>query len=328
MLTLKVPGYSLGDGVGSLLPRNTDVFNGLQLNPKSTEYLRVNNTDDASTLMNVIVTGADDEGSIVSFPVDILNQGTIPSPTLRVTTGATSDAWCSATFDFKSPEEIKAIQLRLWNDPNAEYDLKDVMCGVCNIWTHDMEDLRVHLPVCIRTDPDRPGYFDCYITNIYFMNGGVSSNIYRLFEHDLMKEMELRNPKDVNSMMEQLAHIKNSALSMMFLWYAVQVHLLNPLSQEYIHRETVPDTTKKSKGKGSKKKPPKKYIKRILIDTDKMSELGVGAPKKHNIKCPVWWVIGHWRTYKSGKHVWINGYWKGVLRDLQAFDVEAREREV
>ena len=30
--------------------------------------------------------------------------------------------------------------------------------------------------------------------------------------------------------------------------------------------------------------------------------------------CPCWGVIGHWRTYKTGKQVWIAPYRKGKER--------------
>ena len=34
----------------------------------------------------------------------------------------------------------------------------------------------------------------------------------------------------------------------------------------------------------------------------------------HNIQCECWGVRGHYRTYKSGKQVWINAYKKGKKR--------------
>ena len=35
----------------------------------------------------------------------------------------------------------------------------------------------------------------------------------------------------------------------------------------------------------------------------------------HNIQCECWGVRGHYRTYKSGKQVWINAYKKGKKRN-------------
>lgn len=37
--------------------------------------------------------------------------------------------------------------------------------------------------------------------------------------------------------------------------------------------------------------------------------------------CPCWGVIGHWRTYRSGKQVWIAPYRKGRKRnDASAYE--------
>jgi hypothetical protein len=46
----------------------------------------------------------------------------------------------------------------------------------------------------------------------------------------------------------------------------------------------------------------------------------------------IWYVTGHWREYKkTGKRIFIQGYWKGALRDMKstAFqNLEPREREL
>jgi hypothetical protein len=53
------------------------------------------------------------------------------------------------------------------------------------------------------------------------------------------------------------------------------------------------------------------------------------AEKTYHRKCLVWHVIGHWRTYKNGTKIFIQPYWKGVLRKVKkACDVEPRSREL
>lgn len=112
-------------------------------------------------------------------------------------------------------------------------------------------------------------------------------------------------------------------------YYGIQLALLNPVIAERFHRETVPYEDKTSINKrGNKKKPPKRYVKRITIDD--LSDIEFSREKKaHHIKEPFWWVSGHWREYKSGKKIFIKGYWKGILRDA-AEDIQStpREREI
>ena len=40
-----------------------------------------------------------------------------------------------------------------------------------------------------------------------------------------------------------------------------------------------------------------------------------GYVRTHNITCPCWGVMGHYRTYSNGKQVWIHPYLKGKFRD-------------
>ncbi len=112
-------------------------------------------------------------------------------------------------------------------------------------------------------------------------------------------------------------------------WYATQTALLNPVIAERFHRETVPyDIGKKTIKKG--KKAPKRYVKQITIDD--LSDLEFGREKRpHQIKEPLWWVSGHWRnqaTKDGHKRIFIQGYWKGILRnESDSINVEPRERE-
>ena len=61
-----------------------------------------------------------------------------------------------------------------------------------------------------------------------------------------------------------------------------------------------------------------KIAKTIHVNKDELKKYA--EPHKH-MTCPCWGVIGHWRTYKTGKQVWIAPYRKGRKRD----DVSAYE---
>ena len=111
-------------------------------------------------------------------------------------------------------------------------------------------------------------------------------------------------------------------------WYGIQIALLNPVIKLRFKQETIPyenDSKKKTK---SAKKAPKRYVKSITIGD--ISDLEFAPTKGHHqIKEPFWWVSGHWRNYKNGKRIFIQGYWKGVLREVAEEKAnEPREREI
>lgn len=112
-------------------------------------------------------------------------------------------------------------------------------------------------------------------------------------------------------------------------WYALQQCLLNPILVNYVSRykEEVKPSRINSKKKG--KLPPKRYVKRNTILFDKMDrEISINHEDKHKKKMPLWHVTGHWRTYKrTGKRIFVQGYWKGPLREYKYTD-EPREREI
>ena len=80
---------------------------------------------------------------------------------------------------------------------------------------------------------------------------------------------------------------------------------------------TLTDKTKIRHGMGHtnkkhKKKNKVKVIKRYVLNPEELKKYG--EPQRH-MSCPCWGVLGHWRTYKSGKVVWINPYRKGKERN-------------
>lgn len=109
-------------------------------------------------------------------------------------------------------------------------------------------------------------------------------------------------------------------------WYGINIILQNPVLKECVSmgREVIQDK-KPSKKRKSGKQPPKKYIRRIYINPKKMDEHNINT-KTHTITKTLWYVTGHWRTYASGKRTFIQGYWKGVARDLK--NGETRDREL
>lgn len=71
------------------------------------------------------------------------------------------------------------------------------------------------------------------------------------------------------------------------------------------HREVCSGNARKRK-----KGPKVVQAYRVIQIGEKISE-----PTGRHMTCPCWGVIGHWRTYKSGKQVWIKPYRKGKDRN-------------
>ena len=112
-------------------------------------------------------------------------------------------------------------------------------------------------------------------------------------------------------------------------WYGIQVCLLNPVIKELFNKECVdvPKSTKNTNTR-NKKKPPIKYIKKLVIDDDLINK-DENVKNILNRKTKIWYVTGHWRnqaTKYGHKQIFIQGYWKGILRDIKT--AEPREREL
>ena len=70
---------------------------------------------------------------------------------------------------------------------------------------------------------------------------------------------------------------------------------------------------KKVKHRKNNKRNKVKIVKYIDINSEDVDRLSEHS--KREITCPAWGVAGHYRTYKSGKKIWIAPYKKGKYRD-------------
>ena len=96
------------------------------------------------------------------------------------------------------------------------------------------------------------------------------------------------------------------------LWQGVQLALLHPkLKVIFSNGKRVKEYSRVNKN--SKRERVVKYIKRHYIYEGDIEH----TVKEITRHCKVWYVIGHWRHYKDGKSVYINGYWKGEMRELK-----------
>lgn len=131
------------------------------------------------------------------------------------------------------------------------------------------------------------------------------------------------------SLTEYMFRLQDSIARAITAFYSVNAALLNPVVVDVYNNKTsrIPDrsiTAKKPSKRGKIR-----YIKRHFMTVDDVDK----AFEKRGFvrKAMIWYVTGHWREYKSGKKVFIQGYWKGALRNMKGTvfkDLEPREREL
>ena len=123
----------------------------------------------------------------------------------------------------------------------------------------------------------------------------------------------------------------DGVVSFLETWYGIQIALLHP-DVKAVFRN--PQRVKELKNANSKKKNEKrrkvKYVRKHILELSELEKSAhTNEASKYKRRCLVWYVIGHWRKYKSGKKVFIKPFWKGVLRNVKsASDVEPRDREL
>ena len=178
--------------------------------------------------------------------------------------------------------------------------------------------------------PHIPGDFDCsayadiYITEAY---GGIvigfAEKMGILTDNPAIEASWMNDPEWHAWAQSKILHDLEQCLG---IWYVLQYTLLVPLIREYISTTKICDPRHKptNKKKFTEYRINFTKIKRnIAINPHKDS----AEAKGHTIKKPIWYVTGHWREYKSGKRVFIQGYWKGPERELGEIDIP-RIREI
>lgn len=117
------------------------------------------------------------------------------------------------------------------------------------------------------------------------------------------------------------------------VWYSTQICLLHPVVKKVFSRgknKTIIQPQKPVK-KGKRKKTTKiKYVKIHTLKPDDFDEFfnkpDNTTDRNYNRTALIWYVTGHWREYKkTGKRIFIEGYWKGALRDIKKSDIRERE---
>ena len=108
---------------------------------------------------------------------------------------------------------------------------------------------------------------------------------------------------------------------MLHSWYAIQLLLLHPqiIKSDILKRDRKVKISDPVLHVSKSRKRKACYVKRETINTD------IFNSKEFTRKTMCWYVIGHYRKHGEGR-VWVNGYWKGPLRDTKKNHDEGRER--
>ena len=97
-------------------------------------------------------------------------------------------------------------------------------------------------------------------------------------------------------------------------FYGIQLALLNPITEKVIAKQKEHPISTRSFTIGKKQKDRKVvYVKKYYIHEGDITR-AINEYRTHNMRCPLYYVIGHKRHLRSGKVIWINGYWKGPER--------------
>jgi hypothetical protein len=121
-----------------------------------------------------------------------------------------------------------------------------------------------------------------------------------------------------------MVQLSRQAFDIMGTWYGIQIALLHPQIKDCFRRGGKEKVKYSGKRKDGNVVRITEYIKRKYLGTEDFQK--AAGDKKYTRHCLAWYVCGHWRNYKDGRKKFIQGYWKGLLRDArQNFD-EGRTR--
>ena len=235
-------------------------------------------------------------------PCDLLISNTIPIKDLKIT--LTDRAENSFTSD-----------IHIWGCPDQETLQKEKVVSVGAI------QISINEFVMIDVEYGKNTIYHGYVGIAYDDN---ASYLKAFKQH-----MEWRrNYKFNTDGMDCDEFVARYTGMMMEVFYTIQVALLHPTTKELFRKPSLSVVKDEKKKLSSKKKRVTKYVKKYYIDPKELDSITVAAKQTGSTRtysCLAWYVCGHWRKYKNGSQVFIQPYWKGVMRNKREF-VENLER--
>ena len=302
----------------------------------------MHNVDAANASAKSFITHTD-----INAPSDILWSMTLPTPNIQIHTAmkynridddgsedtkkfcdlyesiyvSSLDDVKEATFDVRIYEDVIMMLLDyIHTHTSSEVEAMPPMCvGCICAENYIVEHGYVHMPLYI--DPNTQ-----YIT-AYSQTSIISNNI----NQTLMNLAKYRSSELAQLLLDSIVETVGGILS---VWYTIQLVLLNPMLKVCVNNTgRVPVYSNNAKKNGKKK--PVRYMKRIVIDSDKFDDvmnpknliIENGDHNKYTRHTLLWHVAGHWYT-RNGKKYFRHGHWKGPLAKNLPNDFEPREREL
>lgn len=285
--------------------------------PKPKEFINI--TYDRDRLIKCVPLTENEQ-----FKGDIFLSGNFPTPDIEIRFGINKQLNCVGRVVPYSKDEIFQ-QL----SENKLTDTKILVVGEVHVKTdrnpldYINAPLEAHAPIILygKSLIIEWGASPMHITPKAFAEVAANIDITQNRDNSVYKTLK-------QTISAWVGFLKSAVIDTIMNWTAIQIMLLNPVISVRCKRETAPyENTLHVRNPKPKKKQPKKYIKRLIIGD--ISDLEFGNEKrKHEIKEPFWWVTGHYRTYKkTGKTIFIEGYWKGPFREY-GYTSEPRERVI
>ena len=149
---------------------------------------------------------------------------------------------------------------------------------------------------------------------------GIAGPSQKRIERQLFRDSNSRNEFN-----KKLGAVFDTTLR---FWYGVQIALLHPrLKGLFRSPKTEIIYDPNSVYPGTTKRRSTRYVRHYYIQPEDIeARLGEKTSRSISRKTPCWFVIGHYRNYKSGKRVFIPGYWKGPRREEKRNLDDGRDR--
>lgn len=110
-----------------------------------------------------------------------------------------------------------------------------------------------------------------------------------------------------------------------YLWRGIQHQLIYRPERIHVMHHRTTQSQKQEAEKTAKRSQIVKVQRQITILLDDEDIVEISSGNSHQITLSLWSVSGHWRTYKSGKRIWISPYYKGKDREKQDAEFSPKE---
>lgn len=282
---------------------------------KPTEILKFKSLSEAFDFCSYTSGG---EKHLNRMPSDIILWGQLSSPYLYIDLGA---GYGAQIFLNDHDKIIQLFEEYMDNrDHEEDFMTTDKMMPIGIVRVFDIGGTNwFDVPFGFGNDGQ-----DLVLYSVCGMGGKEGTSLEKFIDSPEKLEHVLEvDPNAIDYIIDMLTDNIGRAGVAIDVWYTAQILLLNPII-EVKYKTSVFENPLIFKNRSNKKKQPKKYIKQITFNLDGIEICSEKNKKNYNE--PIWWVQGHWREYKSGKRIFVQGYWKGPERYKKMLS-EPRERE-